>query len=89
MQLKCDSEKGEGNLGTHGIDFETAQALRDGSTVEFKANAKGENRSKVLGRIAGEYWAAIVTMRGKRTRIISVRKATPRERSTDDRYIND
>ena len=88
MQFEFDSNKSESNFEKHGIDFETAQAIWDGSTVEFRANVKGEGRSKVIGRLSGEYWAAIITTRGERTRIISVRKATANERSAYDRFIN-
>ena len=88
MQFEYDSNKSESNLDKHGIDFETAKELWDGDTVEFKANVKGESRSKVIGRISGEYWAAIVNVRGGKTRIISVRRATQDERRAYDRYIN-
>ena len=86
--FEYDPTKSESNLDKHGIDFETAQLLWADRTVEFKANVKGENRSKILGRIAGEYWAAIVTYRDDRVRIISVRKATKEEKSTYDRIVN-
>ena len=88
MQFEYDQKKSDSNFEKHGIDFETAQALWDESTVEFKANVRGENRFKVIGRIYGEYWAAIITKRKSRIRLISVRKATTRERSAYDRHIN-
>lgn len=89
MQFEYDSNKSESNLEKHGIDFEYAQALWDDVTVEFAANVKGESWTKAIGRIGGEYWAAIYTMRGEALRIISVRAATPEERSAYDRYAND
>lgn len=89
MEFDFDPGKSTSNLDKHGIDFDSAERLWDGITVEFKANVKGENRTKAIGRIDGEYWAAIYTMRDKKTRIISVRPATPKERSAYDRYIND
>lgn len=88
MQFECDPNKSSANMDKHGIDFEYAQALWNDVTVEFAANVKGESRTKAIGRISGEYWAAIYTMRGEAIRIISVRAATPDERSAYDRYTN-
>ena len=88
MRFEYDPNKSAANLDRHGIDFEYAQALWDDATVEFTANVKGEGRTKAIGRIGGEYWAAIYTMRGEALRIISVRAATPEERSAYDRYAN-
>lgn len=88
MQFEYDPIKSMTNLDKHGIDFEYAQALWDDVTVEFTANVKGESRTKAIGRIDGEYWAAIYTMRGEVVRIISVRTATPEERSAYDRHAN-
>lgn len=89
MEFEYESAKSASNAEKHGIDFGEAQALWEGDTVEFQANVKGERRSKVVGRIGGGYWAAIVTDRDGRTRIISVRRATPKERSAYDRHVHD
>ena len=89
MQFEYDPSKSASNLEKHGIDFEEAQTLWDGTTVEFEANVRGERRTKAIGKIYGLYYAAIYTMRNGRTRIISVRRATQAERSAYDRHEND
>ena len=89
MRFEYDPRKSEANFEKHGIDFEQAKNLWEGYVIEFVANVKGENRTKAIGRIDGEYWSAIYTMRNERIRIISVRPATMRERGEYDRYIND
>ena len=39
------------------------------NTVIVEGYVNGENRTKAIGRIGGEYWAAINTMRGETPRI--------------------
>ena len=88
MQFEYDERKSETNLNKHGIDFDEVQELWSGDTVSFRADVKGESRYKVIGRIEGEYWAVIHTMRGERIRIISARRATANERSEYDKRID-
>ena len=88
MLFEYDPKKSETNLEKHGIDFEEAQRLWDGEVLTVKAEIKGESRFKAIGRIAGEYWMVCFTFRGIRRRIISVRRATPKERAAYDRFIN-
>ena len=88
MEFEYDPRKSEANAEKHGIDFEEAQELWDADMLEFTANVKGGHRFKAIGRIGAGYWAVVYTMREKRIRIISVRRATLKERSVYDRYIN-
>ena len=88
MQFEYDWRKSESNLEKHGIDFEEAQELWAGNTVTFKANVRGENRFKVIGKISNEYWTAVFTERSDRVRIISARRATQKEKSVYDKYID-
>ncbi|WP_255615056.1 BrnT family toxin [Polymorphobacter sp. PAMC 29334] len=65
------------NAAKHGIDFEEAQAIwNDQNRVETGGAFHGdEQRSRVIGQIAGKCWTAVITRRGERIRLISVRRA--------------
>ena len=66
---------------THGIDFVEAQALwSDPDLVEIPARTADERRFLVVGMIGGEHWSGIITYRGERIRIISVRRSRGEER---------
>lgn len=76
MEFEFDTEKSTANRAKHGIDFVEAQALWDDpDRVEAPARTVGESRSLVIGRIGGQHWSAVVTDRGGRVRIISVRRS--------------
>ena len=71
------------NKDKHGIDFDEAQHLwLDERLVEITARSDSEDRSIVVGKIGENHWAAIITYRGEKTRIISVRRARPKEIET-------
>jgi uncharacterized DUF497 family protein len=80
MEFEFDPRKGASNRRKHGIDFVEAQALwEDPDFVEIPARTTDEPRSLVIGRIEDKHWAAVITPRDDRTRIISVRRARPEE----------
>lgn len=80
MGFEWDPEKSEANKAKHGIDFAEAQTLWDGTTVEVPAKIIGDEvRVAVIGAIKGKVWIAIVTLRGENIRIISCRRAQPKE----------
>lgn len=80
MEFEFDPAKSAANKNKHGIDFVDAQALWDDPDfIELPAIATGEPRFVVIGRIAGKHWSGIVTYRGGRVRIISVRRAREEE----------
>jgi len=63
-----------------GIDFVEAQVLwLDLNRVEVPLPFDAEPRIAVIGKISGKIWTAIVTQRGETIRIISVRRAHPKE----------
>jgi uncharacterized DUF497 family protein len=75
-----DPEKSRSNKEKHGIDFEEAQLLwMDGGLVEFRARVMDEVRFVLVGMIDDKHWTAVVTYRGKNTRIISVRRSRSKE----------
>ena len=80
MPFEFDPAKSAANKAKHGIDFEEAQALwEDANHFVVPSPYSPEERFAAIGMIAGKLWAAIVTLRGGNTRIISVRRARPDE----------
>lgn len=47
--------------------------------VEVPARTEEEQRFLVVGMISGRHWSAVITYRGERVRIISVRRARDEE----------
>ncbi|WP_277982098.1 BrnT family toxin [Sphingomonas phyllosphaerae] len=77
-----DEAKSAANRPKQGIDFPTARALwhdRRALRIPVRRSAAVEPRRLVAGRIDGRLWTAVVTERGDRIRIISVRRARPEE----------
>jgi hypothetical protein len=63
-----------------GIDFVEAQSLwLDPSRIEVPLPFAVEPRVAVIGKIDQKVWTAIITQRGENIRIISVRRAHPKE----------
>jgi uncharacterized DUF497 family protein len=80
MEFEFDENKSNSNKTKHGIDFREAQALwNDPDLIEIPARTTDELRFLVVGRIADRHWSAVVTHRDDRIRIISVRRAGPKE----------
>ena len=80
MEFEFDENKSRANKAKHGIDFVEAQALwLDGRLVEVPARTEDEPRFLVVGTVAGQPWSAVITYRGERIRIISVRRSRPEE----------
>lgn len=73
--FEWDSEKAESHLAKHGVSFEIAiDALQDVRSIEEPDMLDAE-RVAVLGMSRQGVLFVIVVERGKRTRIISARKA--------------
>lgn len=80
MDFDFDEAKSKANAAKHGIDFVAAQALwLDEHLIEVPAGTVDEPRWVVIGAIEGNHYPAVVTRRGERIRIISVRRARPKE----------
>ncbi len=80
MKFEFDPEKSEANKTKHGIDFIQAQALwNDPDIVEIPARTSDEPRFLVIGRISGRHWSGVITYRGDKIRIISVRRTRKEE----------
>ena len=64
----------------HGIDFETAKSLwLDERRVEIEMAFPDEKRWALIAGGEEKIWTAIYTVRGESIRLISVRRARPKE----------
>ena len=80
MEFEFDPRKSEINKKKHGIDFIEAQLLWDDiDLIEIPAKTSDESRYLVIGKISGKYWSGVITYRGEKTRIISVRQSRKEE----------
>ena len=80
MDFEFDPAKSATNKAKHGIDFVEAQAIwNDANRLEIPARSTTEPRSQIVGRIHQTTWAALVTYRHEKIRIISVRRARKNE----------
>ena len=78
--FEFDEAKSQSNLEKHGIDFVEAQQLWDDpDLLEIPAKTSDEPRFLVIGMIAGKHWSGVVTYRGNKIRIISVRRSRTEE----------
>ncbi len=80
MDFEFDPNESGSNKAKHGIDFVEAQALwNDPDLIEIPVRTSDEPRFLVVGMISKKHWSAVVTCRGDRIRIISVRRARHEE----------
>lgn len=80
MEIEFDPNKNVVNKEKHGIDFVEAQALWDDpDLIEIPVKAVDEPRFLVIGRIGEKYWSGVITYRGDKIRIISVRRSRKEE----------
>jgi len=71
-----DENKSQSNLMKHGINFVEAQLIwKDPDYIEIQAKSENESRYLVIGLINKKHWSAIITYRGVKIRIISVRRS--------------
>ena len=80
IEFEFDKRKSQINKNKHGIDFIEAQVLwEDTNRIEIPAKTIDEERHLLIGRISDKCWSAIVTYRGEKVRIISVRRSRKEE----------
>lgn len=82
IKYAWDEAKRRLNRDKHGVDFAEIEALDWSSalTREDARDAYGERRFVTMGRIGGRLHICVWTARGAAMRLISLRKANPRER---------
>jgi uncharacterized DUF497 family protein len=80
MEFEFDSVKSAANRARHGIDFETARALRDDENgISAPAISLDEERWMRIAALHGKCRTAIFTVRRGIVRLISVRRSRPGE----------
>lgn len=82
MQVEFDPAKNERNIRERGLSFEKAADFdfESAITTEDTRQDYGESRFRSLGLIGPELYALVFTVRNEALRIISLRKASRRER---------
>ena len=83
MPYEWDEAKRRTNLEKHGIDFEQVEAFQWETALLEPSTREGEPRILVLGYIGNRLHALVYVERGPNTRVISLRKAHPKE---EDHY---
>ncbi len=80
MIFEFDLSKSESNKKKHGIDFIKVQELwNDPDLLEIPVKTSDETRYLVIGKISQHYWSGVITYRGEKIRIISVRRSRKEE----------
>lgn len=80
MEFEFDPKKSDSNKQKNGIDFHEAQALwGDPDLIEIPVQTMDEPRYLVIGTIGGKHWSGVITYRGDKVRIISVRRSRKEE----------
>jgi uncharacterized DUF497 family protein len=80
MEFEFDPQKSDSNKVKHGIDFNEAQELwDDADLIEIPVKASDALRYLVIGKISGKHWSGVITYRGEKIRIISVRRSRKEE----------
>lgn len=81
MELEFDPAKNARNTRERGISFERFADMDLGTAlaVEDARADYGERRVRFLGTIDGRLHVAVITYRGEKVRVISLRRANDRE----------
>ena len=80
MEFEYDPAKSARNESKHGVNFEQAKGLWfDEDRLIVPARGDFEERWALLGKMEDKLWVMFYTHRGDRVRIISVRRARPKE----------
>ena len=82
MEFEWDPAKADGNLDKHGISFEyAARVFLDPNRIDREDRRRdyAEERRMVFGRTGERVYCIVYTQRGNSFRLISARKANPRE----------
>ncbi len=80
MEFEFDPQKSQANKKKHGIDFYEAQALWDDpDLIEIPVRTSDEPRFLIIAKSSGKHWSGVITYRGGKIRIISVRRSRKEE----------
>ncbi len=78
--IEFDATKDVANLRKHGISLSRFADMTDRLVAPAPTHSQREPRWIVFGKIDRRVWAAAVTYRGDRVRVISLRPASRKER---------
>lgn len=78
--FEFDSKKSASNEQKHGINFVDAQQLWMVPSVILESRFSEESRFLLIGELPSGCWTAIFTKRGRKIRIISVRRSRKNEK---------
>jgi len=87
MEFEWDEAKNDACLERRGFDFAHAvNAFHDPHriVVQDRRRDYGEDRYRLLGAVDGRAYVVVYTVRGSTVRIISARKANPKEVANDE-----
>ena len=89
MTFEWDPAKNQANIGKHGVAFDTAKRIFEGPVLTWRDDrrAYGEERYISVGRVGGALLVIVHTERDGRTRLISARPASRKERKAFDETI--
>jgi uncharacterized DUF497 family protein len=84
VRVEFDAAKNLRNIETRGLSFELVQHLDWETALSIEDTRKdyGERRFRVLGMIGGLLYAVVITPRSGGMRVISLRRANLKERSS-------
>lgn len=80
MGFEWDERKNQSNAQKHGVNFQDAVRIFDGPVMENQVNRPGEPRLLAVGLMKNIEITVVYTLRGKKKRIISARRAKKNER---------
>ena len=83
MEIEFDPAKEAANVARHGVSLVLGALVIPAAVVTFEDTRRdyGEARFNAYGRIRGVAFVCTYTLRGEAYRIISVRRASRKERS--------
>ena len=80
MRYEWDEEKRQRNLAQHGVDFSEIENFDWDTALAMTSDRHGETRFVAIGNIAESLHFVVYTPRGPNRRIISLRRASRKER---------
>ena len=81
MSFEWDEAKRQKNMEKHGIDFTQVETFEWETAYQEPSIRDGETRTFALGYIGNRLHALVFVRRGTNIRVISLRKAHPKEES--------
>jgi uncharacterized DUF497 family protein len=81
MRITFDPPKNDRNIAERDLPFERVADLEWGTAMSIEDARKdyGERRLRILALLDGRLHAAVITVRGDATHVISFRKASKKE----------